>query len=116
LRRIQPEKALEIVRMRLRGETVPSICEALGLPRSTVYKYLDINGEVADKEFIDELELAKYGAVYDDGKEGFVQLSEQARRMACLLRRYSFLPESLLAKAILNAHWRRVRAWKRRKG
>ena len=116
MRRIPAEKALEIIRMRLRGETVPAICEALGLSKSTVYNYLNLSQEVADKAFIDELEgeLAKYHAIYHDGKEDFIRFSEQDVRLARLLTKYMPLPERLIAKAILNAHWRRVRAWRRR--
>jgi hypothetical protein len=117
MRRIPREKALEIIRRRLNGEHVPTICQALNLPKSTVYNYLELSQEVADKAFIDELEgeFMKYHAIYCDGKEAYVQISEHERRLAQLLRRYSFLPGELFAKTILEAHWRRLKAWRRRK-
>lgn len=118
MRRIPRDKALEIVRRRLSGETVPAICEALKLPKSTVYNYLELSQEVADTRLIDELEeeLVRYHAICYDGKEGFVRVSEHEKRLAQLLRKYSFLPTELFAKSILDAHWRRLRAWRRRRG
>jgi len=116
MRRIPPEKAAEIVRKRLREETVPLICSELKLPKSTVYRYLNLSQDYADWRFIQELsvELNRNRAIWDECAQGFVELSDGARELAKLLRKYGALPEELMAKAILDAHWRRLRAWKRR--
>jgi hypothetical protein len=116
MRRIPRDKALDVVRRRLRGEPVSAISAGLKLPRSTVYNILNLSQEVADKEFIDELEgeLEKLYTLYYEGGEGFINISEGARRLAKALSRYILLPQEAVAQAILNAHWRRMNAWRRR--
>jgi hypothetical protein len=116
MRRIPRDKALEVVRRRLRGETVPAISAGLKLPRSTVYNILNLSQEVADMEFVEELEgeLEKLYTLYYEGGEGFINVSEGAGRLAKALSRYILLPQELVAQAILNAHWRRMNVWRRR--
>jgi hypothetical protein len=117
MRKLSPDKALEIVRRRLRNEPVSSIAADLKLPKSTVYNYLNMSQEVADLAFINEVEgeLAKFNAIYYDGGEAFISISDGAKKLSKVLSRYILLPQEAIAQAILNAHWRRLNAWRRRK-
>jgi hypothetical protein len=118
MRKLSPDKALEIVRRRLRNEPVSTIAADLKLPKSTVYNYLSMSQEVADLAFINEVEgeLAKLNEIYYDGGGEFISISDGAKRFSKVLSHYVLLPQEAIAQAILNVHWRRLNAWKRRKG
>ncbi|MEM4447247.1 MAG: helix-turn-helix domain-containing protein [Nitrososphaerota archaeon] len=118
MRRIPSDKAAEIVRLRARKMPVKCIVEELGIRRSTVYNYLGRFQAFADEAFIKELqaELDVFHRLYCDGNEELIPISDQAKLLAKLLRKYMLMPDEIIAQAILNAHWRRVQAcWKRRR-
>jgi AcrR family transcriptional regulator len=116
LRKTPPEWVSEIVRSRLRGEPVSAIAAALNLSKSTIYNYLSMSQEASDEAFIDELEgeLKKLHTLHYYGGEGFITVSEGARRLAKILSRYP-LPPEVIGQAILNAHRRRLKACRRRR-
>lgn len=113
---IPTEKAAEIVRLRTMGMLPEEVAERLGVSRFTVYNYLNRHQAFAYEAFVREFreEVDVFQRLYCDGNRGIIPLSESARQLALLFRKYSFMPEVLLAQAILNAHWR-LRACRKRR-
>jgi len=117
LRRISQDKVAEILRLRALEFQPDDIATRLGVERSTVYNYLAKCQAFTDQAFIEELqrELSVFHKLYNDGKEQFIPISGQTSWLAQLLRKYLFMPEELLAQAILNAHWKRLKACRKQK-
>jgi len=76
-----------------------------------VYNYIARFQAFADEAFVKKLkeELSSFHGLYRDGNEQFIAVSDEAKILGKILRHYMFMPDELLAQAILNAHWRRVR-------
>jgi len=113
LRRITPDKAAEIVRLRALEIPVDEIARKLNVSRSTVYNYLGKFQAFADEAFIEELEkeLQVLHRVYSHGKEDSIPISAQAKKLGRILRKYGcIIFEDFIAQAILNANWRRLQA------
>jgi hypothetical protein len=115
LRKLNPEKAAEIVRLRLMDYKPHMIAEMLGVERSTVYNYLSQVQAFADMKFIDELELELeiFRRLYLKVDPDYI-ISPEAEKLAQLLRKHMFLPEEFVAQAVLNAHWRGIKACRKR--
>ena len=115
LRRLNPEKAAEIIKLRLMDYRPDQIAEMLGVERSTVYNYLSKVQAFADMKFIDELELEleTFQKLYLKVDPDFI-ISPEAEKLAQLLRKHMFLLEEFVAQAILNAHWRKIKACRKR--
>lgn len=116
MRRIPPDKAAEIVRLRALNMPIEAIAKRLGLQRSTVYNYLGKLQPFEDEAFLEEFQswLEIFHKLHSDGNEHYIPLSDQARRLGGILRK-SWLTPEFISQAVLNAHWARVQACRKRK-
>jgi AcrR family transcriptional regulator len=111
LRRIPQDLAVKIVKLRAGGAPVSSIAEELNISRSTVYNYLAKVQAFEDEGFVEMLaaELEAFHGIYLRAEQ-LIPVSDQAKKLAGLLRKYVFMPGEFIAQAVLNAHWRRLKA------
>jgi predicted transcriptional regulator len=109
VRKIPKDKINEIVKLRTSGVPVNDIAKRLGVSRATVYNYLSKVQAFADENFIKELEeqLKIMHAIYHSNSN-LMPISDHARRMAVLIRKYIMLPDEAICQALLNANWRMI--------
>lgn len=117
MRRIPSDKVARVVELRARGAPVTSIARELGLHRSTVYNYLARVQAFEDEGFLEEArrELEVFSRLYLSPLGEATPVSGQAVRLAELVRRFMHLPDAVVAQALLNAHWRRLKTCRRRR-